>query len=581
MNSRFYVYFFLLVLGLGCVNSEILPVDYPLDDPSESIVTSSIFITVVDINEEPVADAVVQLDNQFFTTDEFGTCFVQDLEMPERAYFTVEKNGFFKGSRRLYATEGQIQYGEIVLMAKEEIGSFAASSGGQIDIDHAATVEFPSEALMLEDGTPYHGQVHVTGYAIRGDDPDLSVKMPGRLEGRNWNGDRGVLTSYGMIALEMHSPNGEKLELKAGQKADFRMDVPEAMRSGAPADIPMWYFDEEAGEWQLDGFAQFDGTGYETQLSHFSIWNCDVWDETMNWSAQFVDESGNPLSNLKFCMTILSSKTRACGQTNSEGSIFETLPDNELIKLELFDGCDNKIYNKEIGPYLENTSYGTATVAFGQGVLSTLTGVGLDCIEEPIKNGYAIVTLGNKHFISPINPADGIFHTSFLNCTNGSPVVIVVDKNTLKRSEPQQYSFSTEIDAGTLRACEDREEFLNLSFQGFPGAYSFQSLTVNYKPEEERTYFVADDGSFSGMYLKFDFECNQPGICSIGDYRGVISLPTGQIVFAVDLQVEITEYGPVGGEVKGELTGVLNGGGNGQGGPGFTDFTGVFSYIRK
>lgn len=95
MNSRFYVYFFLLVLGLGCVNSEILPVDYPLDDPSESIVTSSIFITVVDINKEPVADAVVQLDNQFFTTDEFGTCFVQDLEMSERAYFTVEKKRFF------------------------------------------------------------------------------------------------------------------------------------------------------------------------------------------------------------------------------------------------------------------------------------------------------------------------------------------------------------------------------------------------------------------------------------------------------------------------------------------------------
>ncbi len=582
MKFKLLFFGFLLTLGFSCVNSELLPVDYlPIDQPEE-IVSSSLFIHVIEVDGAPVVEAVVQLGDQIYLTDMFGTCFVQDVEMSARAYFTVSKFGFFNGSRRLYVSEGKIQYARIVLLTDQEVGSFSASAGGHIEIDPSSSLVFPADAIVLEDGTPYTGEVHINGYTIHGDDPDLSDKMPGRLEGRYLNGEQGVLASYGMMAVEMHTSSGEELKVKDGQRVALRIDVPEMMRGGAPQEIPMWYFDEEIGEWQQEGFAQFNGTMYEAQVSHFTIWNCDEWNQSVLWTANFVGESGAPLANMKVCVTVVNRMTTACENSDEFGLVKANLPANEIVEVKVYGDCGTVLYSKNIGPFTNDAYGGAITMAFSTGseFLSSVSGFGLDCNDLPIKKGLAIVTHHAQHYVSIINPSDGSFHHNFVSCATGNARVSVYDQKTLKNSEPKQLVVAENMDAGTLKACDEVDTYLNLNFQGFEGQYIFHHPTASYSPVEKRIYVDATDGSPDGMFFRFDFACQNGGNCPAGSWGAKVTLPNGQVVFLATLNLSITEFGPIGGAVTGNISGVFYGGGNGQGGPGDTNFNGKFSVQR-
>jgi hypothetical protein len=43
------------------------------------------------------------------------------------------------------------------------------------------------------------------------------------------------------------------------------------------------------------------------------------------------------------------------------------------------------------------------------------------------------------------------------------------------------------------------------------------------------------------------------------------------------MDLNVTEYGPIGGYISGSFSGKINVGGNGSGGPGDSDYAGTFS----
>jgi hypothetical protein len=573
MSSRLFAFLLLTASLLRCGDADTVA---PTRETKP--VNSSVLITVLDAAGDPVKDAVVSIGNLTGQTDNNGVYFFSNAGITDRAYLKIEKPGYFNGSRTLYAREGMIQYATVTLLNFTEVGTFQVSAGGQLNVDSRSSLHFPQDAVVRNDGSPYSGIVHVKAYTIHADDPDLSTKMPGILEGRNQSGEWGMLSSYGMMAVEIQTPSGEELKVKNGKKVEMVIEVPAPMRSAAPGMIPLWYFDEEEGEWQQEGSAVFNGTAYEAEVSHFSIWNCDTWDESVNWRGQFVDESGDPVANMTICLTIVSTQTTRCENTDASGSVTGFLPSGEMVEVKMVGECGNAFFTQPIGPFTEDENYGPVTVTLPTESISVVTGLAVDCENQPVTDGYAIVSLDTKHYVTAINSSDGSFSQKFLHCDQGSAAVIVVDVEAQKRSQPVYVAYFPEINTGTIQVCDELKEYLTIAFEGFSEQYFFAFPTVSFLDQE--TYIFVDELLQGDATFGIYFSCFTPGPCVSSDGGGRFYLPNGEFVYVLELRVTVIEYGPIGGDIKGTFSGQVNGGGNGQGGPGYTDFTGTFSVIR-
>ncbi len=74
----------------------------------------------------------------------------------------------------------------------------------------------------------------------------------------------------------MTDADGKPLNMAPGQKATIEFLITEEQRPGAPAEMPLWHFDEVAGLWMESGTVRKEGLTYRAEVGHFSWWNCDV-----------------------------------------------------------------------------------------------------------------------------------------------------------------------------------------------------------------------------------------------------------------------------------------------------------------
>ena len=110
----------------------------------------------------------------------------------------------------------------------------------------------------------------------------------------NKDGKRVLLSSYGMMAVELESSAGEKLQIKSGSTATLSLQFLLQLESSAPATIPLWYVDESTGLWKEEGTATKQGNNYIGTVKHFTYWNCDIQVQTVMLTGTFKTANGQP-----------------------------------------------------------------------------------------------------------------------------------------------------------------------------------------------------------------------------------------------------------------------------------------------
>jgi len=110
------------------------------------------------------------------------------------------------------------------------------------------------------------------------------------------NKKRVILKSYGMLAVELESSSGERLQIADGKTARITIPIPTSIQSPAPASISLWYVDEKTGIWKEEGDALKTGTGYVGDVKHFTFWNCDVGSPAVKLSLTIQTPDGLPLA---------------------------------------------------------------------------------------------------------------------------------------------------------------------------------------------------------------------------------------------------------------------------------------------
>ena len=209
---------------------------------------------------------------------------------------------------------------------------------------------------MASLNSDYSGDVKVYASYINPKSSDIGKTVPGSFVANDKNGKRVILSSYGMLAVELSSATGEKLQIKTGNTATLTIPIPAASVSSAPSTIPLWYIDEATGIWQEEGSATKQGNSYVGTVKHFSFWNCDYPNDAVDLSLTLQTPDGLPLVNED--VRIMSTNgtdtstyaTARDGWTDSLGQVSGLVPANTTLTLEVLGPCYGVVYSQTISP---------------------------------------------------------------------------------------------------------------------------------------------------------------------------------------------------------------------------------------
>lgn len=451
-----------------------------------SMITADFMGRVIDPQHSPVSNATVRIGNNSTTTDDNGVFILKNAQSYEKfAYIKVEKSGYIHGSRSVVPTSGVNQV-KIMLLPKTVTQTVSSGISETVSLSNGASVNLTGSYIDL-DGNEYNGDVLVTLHFLNPIEDDMSLQMPGMLLAQNLQNEARMLETLGMLAVELQSETGEKLNLAEGSPATISVPLSPEVLAGAPSEIPLWYFDETKGYWVEEGSATLQGNTYVGTVTHFSFWNCDIPTEYINLCLNITDLNANPLSQILVTIESEFNGSRT-GITNDSGEVCGIVPANQVLNLQFnfYNICNNiEIPNsaQAIGPFSSDT---TLNIMLDSpevvDYLETITGVFNTCDGNAVINGYVQGSIGGGgSFYSPVT--DGVFEINVLSCDENATLTIAgYDYDTLQTTGEINYTLtSPQTNIGTLSACDTVTEFIHYSIDsGSVEVLFISNISVGY-----------------------------------------------------------------------------------------------------
>ena len=513
--KKLMIFSLALCLGLlGCkkdTNNNVI-ID---PDPTANYVTATVNGIVIDESGAAIKDAMVTLSgtNTSRITDENGYFSLTSSYVRDKgAFLKIEKSGYFFGSRTFIPHNGKARV-RVMLIAATHVGTVSKSAGGSVTTNGGATVELPADAVVLKAGGSYTGtMVNVAAKWLDPSSNTTGLTMPGDLRAEDEAGTAVVLASAGMMAVELTGDGGEALQLADGKSATLSFPLSSDLEASAPATVPLWSFDEEAGTWKEEGEATKQGNKYIGAVSHFSFWNCDLPFVPITLTLTVLTSNGDPVSNAFVNLTFDDSWFSGSGYTNDEGIVSGYVPSNEVIEMTISAQYDcTPLLTQNIGPFTTDVSL---TVDFNPFQTLSITGQLLDCNSEPIANGYVIVSNDPETSGTIFNTDDfGNFSVDYLICTDENLYVSGYNISDLTTSEQIIVPSTEDADLAGIFVCESLETFLSITLNGetflSPVAYCVDSIGLNFNIRASpKNNFDFQPIVGLGTYdiLNFDFE---------------------------------------------------------------------------
>jgi len=522
---------------------------------------------ILDENGQPLSGVTVRAGNQTATTDSRGYFRVRNALLDKNAALVIaEKAGYFKGYRTFLSTTGVNQV-MIQLLKKTAAGDVDAATGGVATLTNGAKVALPANGIvMASGGAPYTGTVKVYATYIDPTAGNISRIVPGSFMADDQNNNRVVLSSYGMLAVELETPGGVKLQIRSGSEATLTTPIPAARQSSAPATISLWYVDEQTGIWKEQGTATKSGSNYVGNVKHFSFWNCDVSSTAVNLGMTLKNADGMPLVHATVRLTRITATYpyATYGYTDSLGQVNGLVPSGEQLLMEVLDPCANAVYSQNVGPFTQASNLGTVTITIPAGQYLTITGKLANCANTAVTHGYAIISIDNIVRYASVD-ANGNYSLSILNCLNSSPActIVGVDEGNGQQSPGVSVPVTMPTtNAGVISACgTSTNEYINYTIDNT--SYSITSATVigdslRIRPDSvmnANNTILNVIGARSPDYIYFWFQ-KPPAGTGVDSVRG-LSLPNlGYLTITQPIVVNITSYpAAVGGFIEGSFSG--------------------------
>jgi len=535
--NKYSLLFLLMTISMFSCRDEVIdenPTTIPLD--VDANYQQDIFGQVLTSAGEPIAGATVFSKEEMVLSDDQGFFLLNETPAGNKGVqIAATKDGFLYGGYRLYANEVGRNHVDIVLLEANSLGNIQSSQGGELQVSSNSFVEFPANAFTLNGTDVYSGNVNVTGNWIDPSDPEMLRLTPGDLGAINLQGEQVVLSSFGMIGIELTSDSGQELQIIEGKEATLKFEIPESMLSQAPSTIPLWSFDEVNGIWIEESSADLVGNQYIGTVSHFSWWNTDLPNAVLDFCIKVIDEdTGLPIANAYVYVNNLSGFGCASGYTDYRGILCGLIPADSELQITITpddDSCPSGVNSIVIGPFPVDSPpiFITVPVDFTDLIVSNISGTVTECnTGDPVENAIVEV-YGNV----VQTDANGAYSQTISVCQEIDPLVVsAFDLNTLMQGSTTLNNINGGMHTANVSLCDDVDEIFN-----FDNVLS-QNCEVRVRPFE--THILVTDPT----YVTMAFDGTSTGTYDMIFYNGNSSN-------VGDITVEIQNFGDVGESVSG------------------------------
>lgn len=545
---------------------------------AEIIVTASLTGQIVDEAGSAVSNALVRLGNRATVTNENGLYQFQDESMNARGtYVTVVVNGYFPASDRFYPLSGSHHTNRIQLIRKNKVGDFSGLDGGAVSFEEAG-ITFEANSIANSQGELIEGTVNVAAHWLNPTAENLGDFMPGSLYGFDKNGREVVMTTMGMLAVELTDEAGNEVNIANGRTATVRFPVPAELQSQAPETIPLWHFDETDGIWIEEGSASLQDGVYVGKVSHFSYWNVDIpaGTETVYISGCLEFDNGTAAANTGFHLSYGPELYHVgWGASGDEGEFGGLVPADEVIAFEIYDEC-GELTVVEVGPFGEDTAIENCLVVPSSNV-ATITGQMVDCNGLGVNGGAIQIISGGWSNYVIITDEDGNFSINSLSCSSVAELTLIgYDLPNLESTGELSYTVSEDTNIGVITACENPLESYIDNDLDSREVYFFTPVleldTIEYTPDSLNFYNYSVISAFN---INDQEEYDQINIwltdLDVGSYTGndvgfeyyiegdAAFYPRGCVPPCDDITVNITANEGPGGFLTGDYNGTLDG----------------------
>ncbi|NOT51472.1 MAG: carboxypeptidase regulatory-like domain-containing protein [Chitinophagaceae bacterium] len=485
-----------------------------LPAPSAPI-TATIQGKIVDENNLPAAGVSIKVGTKTAITDAKGYFRITKASLDKNASLVVaEKSGYFKAYRTFQATSGA-NHVSIKLIKKVLAGTTSSATGGDVILPNGSKISLPANGIVKAFGGSYSGTVNVYSAYIDPTAADISQTVPGSFMADDKDGKRVTLTSYGMLAVELESPAGEKLQIAIDKKATLTAPIPSSILASAPATIPLWYVDEQTGIWKEEGTAVKNGNNYVGDVKHFSFWNYDICVPAINLSMTLKNPDGIPLVHVQVRLK-RSNGSSSYGYTDTLGRVSGLVPANEILQMDVMNNCNASVYNQNIGPFTQNTDLGVITITAPVSAQLTIQGTVLNCSGNPVTNGTVVVDYDYPRYVN--TNASGQFAVVIYGCGGGGPStcsITATDNTAQQQGNIVVVPITTPVTyAGNITACgTSTAQFINYTLDGTPYALaSPQDSMICYTVGQANPYFTILSGNGNPSNNNIDIWTQHPTV---------------------------------------------------------------------
>lgn len=406
---------------------------------------------VTDTKGNPLEGVTVKSGTHSTVTNRMGGFTLSEADVNEgRSIVTFSKEGYFTLVRSVAFVQGENW--TVALCAKANSGisverTFESANAVELKVGGLVN-KLPANGFKnRKTGEAFTGRVKAEMVYLDPNDAAFSEMMPGGdLAAVNASNERVRLVSYGMTSVNLSDGNGTPLQLADGSEATLQFPIPAGMEAGAPAEMPLWSFNESTGLWEQEGMAVKKGDHYEGTVKHFSWVNLDYPEQEGTVRGHVADSDGNPVGNIIVRVGQVNARTDANG--NFVQQVPANVAFNVTVESRYYGG-----YTPEVSVAVAPISpKGTANVNLVLPAMKHVTGQVVSG-KDAVKNAMVWVDY-NGTTTSPVRTgADGMFSIDISFTSRGQASVCVIPVTGAEKSFSITLT-GDDVDAGVLQVGE-------------------------------------------------------------------------------------------------------------------------------